>query len=131
MSTKRKPAWETELLSCSIYKSVKLKCDGHKLTVQAGIHKNRIVYSWFLDGVWKGEYMNMENEIGAKFGFMKTVRVPPTVIKLIERTYGKKVAEAKKKERILCGYLNYWGSLRSLAAHLKKTCSQIEIITEE
>ena len=92
--------WEQPLLDMenSAYGTVRLIADGYNLSFQPKRLKNKIVFHWFIDGVYKGSYHNKESEVGAKFGLPIKFSLPKANYELERIYHGKKAADALKVE---------------------------------
>lgn len=128
--------WEQKIkdLERTPYGILRLIADGYNLSIQPVISNRRIVLQWFVDGVWKGEYCNRNNEIGAKFGHPKYYRPKKKDIefaKLLHRIRERTKFDVKKFKlehtRVLF-YVNYHPSAASLIRTLKKNCKEILLV---
>ena len=132
--TKPKPDWITAIegLNGTIYHCVYIKIDGYNVSFHQQIHKRKIVILWYVDGVWKGEYLNINSEIGAKFGFPRVMSFSKKFYNLEKALNGKASADKVKKKygKRVVGYLNYWNTTSRLISHLKKTCTEFEVIEQ-
>ena len=89
--TKPKPDWITSIegFDHSWHRTIKMKIDGYNVTFQNQTFKRKIVIVWYVDGVWKGEYININSEIGAKFGMPKYFNITKKWLDLERRINGK------------------------------------------
>ena len=116
----------------SAYGGVRLIADGYKLSIQVGRSKNRIVFVWYVDGSWLGEYFDNTNVVGAKFGLPYKFRFPAKLYDQQKRYHGKQKADADKAEyeAKIHGYKNYYPSAKAIIAQLKKTCASVELVVD-
>ena len=127
------PEWQIylkEQLRGNGYSRAVLNCDGDKITFEEYIYKRRVSIQWYYNGIWKGEYHNVENEIGKKFGTPMYIKTSPRVVKLARMTYGEKAAEKIKNTRNLIGYNYKYTSVAAIIRQLKATCKVIEVWSE-
>jgi hypothetical protein len=117
--------WELKLYEVESfgYGEVRLLVDGYNVTYQfTRTSKNKLVFIFFVDGYWKGEYSNPNSEIGKRFGMERKMRMPKVHIALLRFNYSKKQIAEKVKEynRQVAAYFQSHNSAKSLIASLKK-----------
>lgn len=130
--TKPKPFWITAIegFDLTLHRTIDMKIDGYHVTFQNQVLKRKIVITWYVDGKWKGEYLQIGSLIGSKFGMPKYFTIPKKYLEIERRMNGKKASDKMKAlhGKKLVGYLNYWTSPASLIRHLKKTCTEFVVI---
>ena len=123
--------WEQAVLDMEkfVYGTAKLIADGYNLSFQSERNRNKIIYLWFIDGVYKGSYYDKESEVGAKFGLPIKFNLPKANYEFERIYHGKKSADALKVEygNKIHAYKSYYPSARSIILHLKKTCTSITL----
>ncbi len=141
MSMPTKAQWdEIEKQLSGYFGRVELRCDGYKVVAAIEpIDKLKQGIVVYVNGVWKGEWMRGEAEEAKKFHReMKRFLYPAS-----------KREEAKKKlrsrhlhatlrdwyagvaERSVFTWAPYWTSARAFTRHLRKTCTDIEVVSLE
>lgn len=113
------------------YASIKLRCDGHEVTIL----KNKLILQVYVDGYFKDQWMDVENDIGIKFYEKKTKFIfKPQERKAAlknanNKRLGKDLQELfKKKYEDKYSYIApYWTSAKSFCRHIRKTCQSIEL----
>lgn len=119
------------------YSKVELKCDGYQ--VSAVVEKSKglkycvVVY---VDGVYKGEWMDGKHEQPLKFHckkrryFLRGKQRQDCLRELNKR--GTPAASKEMYRKWLDKYHEYWmpfwPSAKSFCRHIQKTCTQIELI---
>lgn len=128
-----KEQWEA-FLGTPIYpgSQVILVADGHKITLQCGIHRNRVAWMAYVDGMFKGDYVNTDHEY-RKYMCEKT-RQYPSQKELKERMAGVGKRFVKQNPQFFTQKtIAYWspvyGSLKTVKKRLMATCTSIEPFT--
>ncbi len=114
---------------CSFYTSFKLECDGYKISLSNHISKMKVRVVLSVDGWIKGEWLNKEHPIGAKFFQLKKKALySAKELKERQKTFGKKSELSQQK------YYEYvamdWTSFAAFKKQLSITCKEIKIIEE-
>jgi hypothetical protein len=130
LSKEQRQAIEREL-SVPYLCSVKLKIDGHEITLRTERFKGlRFVVSLYVDGHIKGEDLKVESAIGAKFYPLKTFGPSRKELASYAKAMGKReAARWDKRCREKCAIrLPYFSSAKACLAHLQRTCDGIEVV---
>lgn len=127
--------WEEAIkqLDDKYYGIVCLTCDGYNVSFQKLAYRNQLRIFFYIDHVWKGEYLNANSEIGSKFGCPKYYRPSKKDIEFamfMSKYKGKKFnAEQFKKEHTkILAYHPTHPSAASVIRTLKKTCKDVKLI---
>lgn len=108
---------------------VRLNIDGYAVTIitveEKPLHYCLGVY---VDGKIKIEWIEQDCEIRRKFYRRRTCSLLNAKGRQMLKKERKSVREAVLKECTYEDYTPYWGSFRSLKAHLIKNCTSIELV---
>lgn len=115
---------------------VTLKCDGYEITAQVQQSKMTLLVMVYVDGQFKGSWLDGKDERCIKFyrcekqlvlrGKMrKSVMAAST-----KKQLGKEMKAMFKRhlEDFIVHWTPYWTSPKAFCAHIRKTCTQIELI---
>lgn len=131
----KKQDWELAILSLvQPYESVRLKCDDININFNTSVYNMKIVIAWYVDGVYKGVYSNLNSEIGKKFGQeIKTGynRKMRELINVVQRTPSARKKAIEEHENKVLMYSNYWTCPKKLIKKLKVTCTKIELVKND
>lgn len=127
--------WEEAIkqLDDHLYKTVDLICDGYNVTFITCIYRRQVRIMFYVDGIWKREYSNLDSEIGAKFGTPRYFRPSKKVIEF-ERQMAKyrgvkfNSEKFKKEQTKVLAYHPTHASPASVIQTLKKTCKDIQLV---
>ncbi len=124
--------WEFDLYECERkgYGTVRLLVDGIKVSYQfARTDNNRLVFIFFVDGKYKGDYSRSDNDYGKRFGRAMASRISPKHESELKKwRYTKAEITAKKEAaKVPFGYSPLHRSAKSLIASLKKNNVSIEL----
>lgn len=113
----------------SPYGIISLLCDGFLLTLQSGLHKKRIETCVYVNGVMKGSYFVDDCEERRRFMRpVKHLRWKQKTLKGFSKKTLKSLNIDPTEHWI--SYSCFWGSFRSLKAHLIKNNVSIELAPE-
>lgn len=114
------------------YGSIAMNCDGYNVSFGMARIKNKLVFVYYIDSLFKGEYINTESPIGQKFGVAKYYRLSSKYYNLLIKLEGKKFANAEKKKaaQTVLNYSFYHPSAASVIRTLKRTCHEIKLVEE-
>jgi len=117
----------------SIYQVINLSCDGYELTLQPMIYKMRLVRMVYVNGWFKGEFLNDCEERtrfmrkSERFVFDKKYR--DDMLKIWgKRGYNKRKDQFEAK---IAGYYPDWSSFTAFKRHLKANNTDIKLIGHE
>lgn len=117
----------------SLFKTVKLNCDGYEITLRLMRHKMKLIIAIYINGEVKGMWSSKPEEYPeSKFLAVrkKSVYTPSEKAKILKE-FGKR--DAKKQFNIDQQFeyrLPYFSTARSALNHLIKVSESIEILTE-
>ncbi len=130
---RKAPEWQTylkEQLRGNGFSRAVLNCDGDKITFEEYLYKRRVSIQWYYNGFWKGEYNNIDNEIGKKYGPPMYIKPSKATVAIEKILKGKRAADKLKKTKHLTGYHSKYTSPAAIIRQLKATCKVIEVWTE-
>ena len=114
---------------CTQWSSSVLQCDGYRISLREERLKNRIYIMVYINGLFKGEYLNKECEIAKKFYYHKKSYLYKGKLKKILLRIPAKRRILDPQSHIIMVY-PYWSSIESFLRNIEKTCQNIEIIAE-
>ena len=119
------------------YGRVELRCDGHNIvaSVQAMAPLKQAIWV-YIDGEIKGEWMRGENEIARKFhretkhfGLPKKMReaqMKAATNRCLSKEFREQCKVSATKTFSL--WRPYWTSTKAFIRHIRKTCTEIEVV---
>lgn len=119
-----------------VFGNVKVRADGHEVTFDKRVDtkKQKLVIETYVDGWIKGEWMNVQNgqplhPEGRFFRPRKSAVWKRKDFKMLKKIYGTKKAEEMVTPKVIV-LDPYWGSPRTLVAHLKREFPDLEIVED-
>lgn len=113
-----------------LFRSFDLQIDGYKVSLENQTYKMKISIAVYVDGYFKGIYMNLDNPIGKKFYPTRTKSLYSAKQMLeIIKIWGKR--EGKKRQSSYQYKDAYWKCFNSFKKHLKANCTDIKILEDE
>jgi hypothetical protein len=128
--------WEQALFDAERkgYGQTKLIVDGINVTYEFGRSDgNRLLFVFFVDGTWSGEYSSKDSDYGKRFGRAMTSRISPKMEKKLKTWRYTKAEIATKKEaaKLPFAYSPCHRSAKSVIAVLKKNNQVIALMDKE
>jgi hypothetical protein len=126
------PSWHHSLKEVERigYGTVDLVADGYNVSFQWTRNKNRMYFTFYIDGRWKGEYCNTDSVIGQKFGVPKYHRFKKSLYEIYKKFEGKKKADAarKKQTSTIMMYTIFHPSAAAVIRVLTRTCTNVSLL---
>ena len=115
---------------------VKLKCDGYDITAVVETSKMKLHVMIYIDGRFEGKWLDGEDERCIKFCQCKKRRVlrgevrKKAIVNSANKRLGKEMRAMFKRhlEDSIVWWTPFWTSPKAFCRHIRKTCTQIELI---
>lgn len=114
---------------------VRLRADGHEVSLRKVVYREALVVEVYVDGWMKGEWHSADEHgkpahpEGRFWRPMRSRAYPLKQHKVLKKCFGKQYADRATTLKTI-GFLPYWNTPRSLVRHLRKHFPGLELIEE-
>jgi hypothetical protein len=133
MAKLTKQQWDELEAKYSLYSPIKLRCDGHIIDLFMSIYKNRVMHQLYINGWFKGEWFNREqNHPESKYLYEKTITIrthSDKELRAVKRTCGAAFAKKFEPKKVNI-YQSYYPSFTAFKRRMNAVCENIEIYVE-
>ena len=113
------------------YGCIKFKCDGYDVSLQAVIHKLKLVHLVYINGWLKGEWMNGDCEEGRRFYRVKECFLHSAKDRAAAKKHlGKSAYKRYNYDKKFKSHHSDWSSFASFKKHLIANNKEIELIQD-